>query len=189
MLTKKVFQCFYFICVLMLYACASTSDSKVLETAIDDNGSPKWVSQGSRSLKSSNNRVFHGVGRAELGGDLSKQITIADKRAKAEMGRILASYMKIVSRNYIASGEGKKSGFDHDQAAQHINAITRNNLPIARIVGHWRDSKDNYIYSVAELNLGQVTNTLKPQLMDHGFITYFQLESNAIFDNIATVKR
>ena len=187
--SKKVLQYCYFICMFTLVACASTSKSEVLETAIDDNGSPKWVAQGSRPLKSSNTRVFHGVGHAEPGGDLSKQITIADRRAKAEMGKILSSYMKIVSRNYIASGEGKNTGFDHYQAAQHINAITRNNLQIARIVGHWRDSKDNTIYSVAELNLGQVTNTLKPQVMDNGFISYFRLKSNTIFDNIAIVKK
>ena len=65
------------------------------------------------------------MGKATLRGDLSKQIKLSDRRAKAEINKLLSSYIKVVSRNYIASGHAQKSGFDHFQASQYIASITQ----------------------------------------------------------------
>ena len=185
MITYRMFNCFCVVIgISILGSCAS--DGPTFDSELDKDGNPIWVSNGSQSVSNDNQRIFQGVGKATLKGDLAKQITIADMRAKAQINKLLSSYIKIVSRNYIASGRAQESGFDHFQASKHITVITDYNIPSARVIGHWKDNKNNMVYSIAELDLSTVKTTLKPGLINSGFISYFNIEGNNIFDGFAS---
>jgi len=155
---------------------------------LDKDGNPIWISNGSQSIITDNKRIFQGVGKATLSGDLSKQTNLSDRRAKAEINKLLSSFIKVVSRNYIASGRAQESGFDHFQASQHIATITQYNTPSVKVIAHWQDNKNNTVYSIAELDLGAVKSTLKPESINNGFISYFNVEGNNIFDRFASTQ-
>ena len=92
----------------------------------------------------------------------------------------------MVSRNYIASGRAQESGFDHFQTSQYISAITEYNMQSIKVISHWQDDKNNTVYSIAELDLSTVKTTLKPGPINNGFISYFDIEGNNIFDRFAS---
>jgi len=169
--------------VFVLNSCAS--EGHTIDSALDKDGNPIWVSSGSQSITDNNKRFFQGVGKATFKGDVSKQTTIADMRAKTQIYELLSAYIKTVSRNYIASGRAQKNGFDHFQASKHITTIAEYNMPSAKVIGHWRDKKNNIVYSIAELDLSTVKTTIKPGLINSGFISYFNIEADTIFDGFS----
>jgi len=169
--------------IFVLNSCAS--DGHKIDSELGQDGNPVWVSSGSQSITNNNKRFFQGVGKATFAGDLSKQTSMADMRAKAQINELLSAYIKTVSRNYIASGRAQESGFDHYQASKQITTISNNNMPSAKVIGHWRDKKNNIIYSIAELDLSTVKTTIKPGLINSGFISYFNNEADSIFDGLS----
>jgi len=169
------------ILVLLISACSS-GPTKV-ESDLGIKGAPDWVNEGTTQLKKKDNRLFHGVGSAPMMSDLSFQTSVADNRARAEIARILTSYMDVVSNDYISNTKDDGTGYVQEKASREINNISQLNLTGARIIGHWRDSKNNVIYSIAELDMKHVKETVKNiEKMNSGFKQYFQTEGNNIFD-------
>jgi len=167
--------------VLLFTACAS-GPTKV-ESDLGIKGAPDWVNKGSTVLKKKDNRLFHGVGSAPMMSDLSFQTSVADNRARAEIARILSSYMDVVSKDFVSANKNDDSGFVQQKASREINNITKLNLTGARIIGHWRDSKNNVMYSIAELDMSHVRETVKNvEKMNDGFKTHFQTQGDNIFD-------
>ncbi len=170
----------------LLVAC---SGKTTVESDLGIKGAPDWVNEGTNILKTKNGRLFHGVGSAPPLGDLSLQTSTADNRARAEVARILSSYMEIVSRDYIASGKAGESGFTEQSVSRQIDNITRINLTGVRIIAHWRDKKNGVIYSLAELDMDQVKKILDSVgNMNAGLKQYLDKEGPKIFDRIATTK-
>jgi hypothetical protein len=148
-------------------------------------GVPDWVNEGTATLKTKDGRLFHGVGSAKPMSDLSFQTSVADNRARAEIARILTSYMEVVSRDYVASQSAREQGYTQANASREINNVTKVNLSGARIIGHWRDKKSGIVYSIAELDMDQVKQTLdQVSAMNEGLKGYFQTEGDNIFDRI-----
>ena len=171
---------------LGLFACSGNS---VVDSAIDEHGVPGWVSDGTSILKDRNDRLFRGVGSAPLLGDLSLQTSTADRRARDEVARILSSYMEIVSRDFIASGDAEEVGFTELDVARQIDSLSRMELPGVEIVGHWRDQNSRMVYAIAELNMQQAIEAIgKLESMHRGLQEYIDSEGADIFDRIARVK-
>lgn len=170
--------------LLFLFSGCSSGPTKV-ESDLGIKGAPDWVNEGTSTLKTKDGRLFHGVGSAPLMGDMSFQTSVADNRARAEIARILTSYMDVVSNDYITSGKANEDGYTKQSASREINNITKVNLTGARIIGHWRDIDNNVIYSIAELDMDQVKNTLKNvEDMNKGFQGFITTEGDNIFDRI-----
>jgi hypothetical protein len=169
--------------VLVLLACAS--NSSLNETA-DANGVPTWVNEGSIILTSKEGRRFHGVGSAPMLGDFSLQTATADNRARSEINRILASYVEIVSRDYLASGDAEESGFSAQHVAKQMDQLTNIDLTGIQVVGHWQDKQSNVIYSIAEIDMQQVRELIKSTESLHpGLRKFIKVEGDSIFDRIA----
>jgi hypothetical protein len=180
------FTAFILVLVMILGLAACASDSTVVESDMGINGSPKWVNEGTATLKTKDGRLFHGVGSSREVGDMSLQTSVADNRARAEIARILSSYMEIASRDYIASGKADQSQFTQQNVSREINNFTQLNMTGARIIGHWRDTKTNVVYSIAELDMDHVKTTLdKVKEMNPGFKGYLQSQGENIFDRIS----
>jgi hypothetical protein len=167
----------------LLAGCASQS---VVDVSNAGEGAPGWVNQGSSILKAKNGRVFLGVGSAPMLGDFSLQTATADQIARAEVSRVLWSFMEIVSRDYIASGEAEDAGFTEQSVARYMDQVDRMDLTGVRIVGHWQDTKTNLIYAIAEMDMQQARKKLEEmQKMNPGLKQYMGEEGEDIFDRLA----
>ena len=161
--------------ILILTACAGRTK---VESDLHIKGAPDWVNEGTNILKHDNDRLFHGVGLAPDMGDMSLQTSTADDRARAEVAKVLTSYMQVVSRDYTAAAKG-----GDDQMLE--SSISRQIKNVSRIIGHWRDEKTNVIYSLAEIDMVQLKTTLQQvQDMNEGFKDHLTSQGDQIFDRM-----
>lgn len=176
--------CIFASLVWVLLACATPAG---LNDTIDENGVPGWVNEGSSILTSKQGRRFYGVGSAPMLGDFSLQTATADNRARNEINRILASYVEIVSRDFIASGDAADAGFNAQNVAQQMDQLANMDLTGIQVVGHWQDKQSNVIYSIAEIDMQQVRETIKSAESLHpGLREFIKEKGDRIFDRIAT---
>jgi len=168
--------------ILILAACAGRTK---VESNLHIKGAPDWVNEGTNILKHDNDRLFHGVGMAPDMGDMSLQASTADDRARAEVAKILTSFMQVVSRDYTAAAKGGNDSMLEQSISRQIDNVSRINLTGSRIIGHWRDEKTNVIYSLAEIDMQQLKSTLQGvQDMDAGFKDRIARQGDNIFDRM-----
>ena len=86
--------------VMLLAAC---SGKTMVKSDLDIKGAPDWVNEGTATLNDRGGRLIHGVGEAPPMGDESLQIATADDRARAEVARVLSSFMDIASSDYASA--------------------------------------------------------------------------------------
>ncbi|KPJ93689.1 MAG: hypothetical protein AMJ53_06765 [Gammaproteobacteria bacterium SG8_11] len=173
------------IAFLILSAGCSSGPTKV-ESDLGIKGAPDWVNEGTSTLKTKDGRLFHGVGSAPAMDDLSFQTSMADNRARAEIARILTSYMEVVSRDYVATQSAQEEGYTQANASREINNVSKINLSGARIIGHWKDKKSGVIYAISELDMQHVKKTLSQvSEMNEGLKGYFNEHGDNIFDRIS----
>jgi hypothetical protein len=190
MITRPIVQKFQLLLITVVVLVVSlangcSSGPTKVESDLGLKGVPDWVNEGTATLKTKDGRLFHGVGSAKPMDDLSFQTSVADNRARAEIARILTSYMEVVSRDYVALQSAHEQGYTQANASREINNVTKVNLSGARIIGHWRDKKSGIVYSIAELDMEQVKQTLdQVSAMNEGLKGYFQTEGDNIFDRI-----
>ena len=171
--------CFSF----LLTAC---SGDQVLNESVNDQGVPTWVGKGSKIVKTKENRLFHGVGAAPMIGDFSLQTAAANRNARQEIARIISSYMEIVSRDYIATGQAKLTGFSEQDVLRHIDKLSNIDLERIQVVGHWTDDKTKIVYAIAQMDMAKVRQLVAElAAADNGLKTYIELEGGRIFDRIA----
>lgn len=168
---------------LILVACAGKTR---VESDLDIKDAPDWVNEGTHVLKTRDARLFHGVGLAPPVGDQSLQTSTADDRARAELARVLNSYMDVVSQDYSgAAGSGDDAMFQTSVSRQ-IENVTRINLAGSRIIARWRDTRTDNIYSLVELDMAQVQDTVKGvQDMNAGLREHIVQQGDNIFDRMA----
>lgn len=169
--------------VLSLLGCSGES---ALNEVRDASGVPRWVSEGSSIVKLQEGRRFYGVGSASMRGDFSLQTATANSRARAEVVRILASYMEIVSRDFIASGKAAEAGFTAQSVSRQIDYVAELDLGWVDVVSHWNGKKTEKIYAIAELDMQRVHEALAAAALNPGLKAYIGAEGDNIFDRIAS---
>jgi hypothetical protein len=178
-----------FAVVCLSYLLSACSGSPVLKESYNEAGEPTWIHKGSKILKTKENRLFHGVGSAPMMGDFSLQTDVANHRAREEMARIVASYMEIVSRDYIATGQAKHSGFSEQDVMRYVEKLSKMDLAKVDVVGHWTDESSNKIYAITQMDMEKVRQVMKKLVsMDKGLKAYIDQEGGEIFDRIAVVE-
>jgi len=171
----------------VITACSSTTK---VESNLGLKGAPDWVNQGTSILNNKDGRLFHGVGSASPAGDLSLQKSVADDRARAEVARVLSSYMDVVSSDYMAAAKSGGTAVAEESVSRQISSLSKVNLSGARIIGSWRDPKTNVVYSIAELDMKQVKSTLDGvQSMNTDLKCYIETQADNIFDRVAKEKK
>ena len=165
---------------------AACSTSTNVESDLGIKGAPDWVNQGTSVLNDKDGRLFHGVGSATPVGDMSLQKSVADDRARAEVARVLSSYMDVVSSDYMAAAKSSGTGVSEESVSRQIKNLSKVNLTGAKIIGSWRDPKTNIIYSIAELDMKHVKETLSGvQDMNTDLKRYIETQADNIFDRVA----
>lgn len=139
---------------LALGACSSKTS---IESDMGLDHAPDWVNEGTQAVSDDGGRLIHGVGMAPAMGDVSLQKSTADNRARAEIARVLSTYVDAVITDYSAS-----SGSETDLDVQReIRSTTQLALSGARILGHWKDEVSGDIYAFAELDMEAVDRSLQ----------------------------
>lgn len=170
--------------VALVAACGGRT---MVESDLRIKGAPDWVNEGTNVLKNKNGRLFHGVGSAPPMGDESLQIATADDRARAEVARVLSSYMNVISKDYLSSTKTAEGNMVEQSVSRDIENVTRLNMTGVRIIGRWKQKKTNMIYAVAELDMKSVKDTVgRIETMNQGFVDHFNHNAENIFDGIAT---
>ena len=83
------------------------------------------------------------MGSSPALGDEALQRSTADDRARAEVARMLSTYLDVVSSDYSASaGTGSNANADQSVSRQ-VKAVTKQNLAGSKIIGRWKDGKTN----------------------------------------------
>ena len=165
---------------------ASCSSTTKVESDLGLKGAPDWVNEGTSILNDKDGRLFHGVGSASPTGDMSLQKSVADDRARAEVARVLSSYMDVVSNDYMASAKSGGATVADESVSRQIKNLSKINLTGTKIIGSWRDPKTNVIYSIAELDMKHVKDTLSGvQDMNTDLKRYIETQADNIFDRVA----
>ena len=176
--------------VLMAFALSACSSTTRVESDLGLKGSPDWVNEGTNILNDKDGRLFHGVGSASQMGDMALQKSVADDRARAEIARVLSSYMDVVSSDYMAAANAGGENIAEESVSRQIKALTKVNLTGAKVIGNWRDPKTNIIYSIAELDMKHVKDTLAgTQDMNEDLRRYIESSADNIFDRVAKEKK
>lgn len=168
-------------------ACSGTAK---IESDLGIENAPDWVNQGTQVMNDKGGRYFHGVGFAAPTGDVSLQKSVADDRARAEVARVLSSYMDVVSKDYVAAAKSGNASVNEESVSREIKNLTRVNLTGAKIIGSWRDPETKIIYSMSELDMKQVKGTLEGvQGMNSDLKRYVETQADNIFDRVAKEKK
>lgn len=175
---------------LFVFAISACSNTTTVESDLGLKGAPDWVNKGTNVLNSKDGRLFHGVGSASPMGDMALQKSVADDRARAEVARVLSSYLDVVSNDYMSSAKSGDTGVSEEAVSRQIKSLSRVNLSGAKIIGSWRDTKTNVIYSIAELDMNHVKSTLAGvQDMNADLKRYIETSADNIFDRVAKEKK
>ena len=173
---------------LVLAACGGSKT--VVESDLGIKGAPDWVNKGTQAVNDKDGRLFHGVGSAPSLGDDALQRSTADDRARAEVARMLSTYIDAVSNDYSASaGTGTNASADQSVSRQ-IKAVTKQNLAGSKIIGRWKDSRTSMVYSISELDLKSVKTTLEgANGMNDDVKRYIGRNAENIFDKVSGEKK
>jgi hypothetical protein len=172
--------------LFLLLALGACSSKTVIESDMGMSGAPDWVNEGTQAVENDDNRLIHGVGMAPPMGDVSLQKSTADNRARAEIARVLSTYVDVVADDYTAS-----TGGDADMdVAQNLRSTTQLALTGARILGHWKDEDTGDVYAFAELDMDTVIKSLETATsLSNAFKSHFKENADANFDRFMEVEK
>jgi hypothetical protein len=176
--------------VLVAVVSGCSSEPTKVESNLGIKGAPEWVNEGSNFLSTKDGRLFHGVGSASPMGDMALQKSVADDRARAEVARVLSSYLDVVSNDYMASAKTADTGVNEEAVSRQIKNTTKVNMAGARIIGSWKDPKTNTVWSIAELDMNHVKSTMAGVSdMNVDLKRYIETSADNIFDRVAKEKK
>lgn len=168
--------------LLVATGCSSNKSGADIESDMGLKGAPDWVNQGTSAVSNNKGQLIHGVGSAPAMGDISLQKSTADTRARAEVARIMSTFIDSTLADYSASnGEG----FDMS-VEKSIKSSTKAALSGAVIIGSWRDTNSGEIYSFAELNLDTLEASISnADKINQSFKKYTETNLEANFERFA----
>jgi hypothetical protein len=171
---------------LLLAACAGPTK---IESDLGIKGAPDWVNEGTQTVSNKDGRLIQGVGSSPQLNDQSLQLSSADNRARAEIARVVSTYMDVMANDYLAAAKQAEGYVADASIQQQINSVSKVVLNGSRIVGRWKDEKTETVYSFAELDLKKVQDIIKAnQNMNDGLKVYLLDHGNVAFDEMAKEK-
>ncbi len=167
---------------LLVIGCSS----KTIESDLGIEGAPDWVNEGTQSVSDNDGQLIQGIGMAAPMNDPSLQKSTADNRARAEVARVLSTFIDSTINDYTSSsGDSNSSSVERD-----IRSVTQLALSGAIIKGNWKDQETGNIYSFAELDLEKLEAAIGAATnMNSSFKEYFSNNANANFDRFVEDNR
>ena len=169
---------------LLIFGCSSKT---VVESDLGMSGAPDWVNEGTQYLNNNEGKLFHGVGEAPIMGDVSLQKSTADNRARAELARILSSWLDVASQDYTAASGTGKDAISQQSVSREIKNLSKINLSGAKIIGRWKNKKTGTLYSIAELDMKYVKQILETvKSLNQDLKQYLTEHADNIFDKVSS---
>jgi hypothetical protein len=149
---------------------------------------PDWVNKGNGAFKDGGQSVFYGVGIAQGIRNRALSVTAADDRARAEIAKIMNSYVAVLTKDYMASTTA--GSMDKSSEEQHVSQTLKNfakfTLHGAVIVDHWKDPADGTMFSLCKLDMNAIKKTLADSKeLDSKMRDYVRANAEKAFDELA----
>ena len=116
---------------------------------------PAWVNKGSGAFDVEKGKIFYGVGVASGIKNRALLRSTADNRARAEIAKILETYVAYLAKDYMASttaGDMEASA-EEQHVEEALKTFTKTTLHGAQIIDRWRDPTDGSLFSLCEMDL------------------------------------
>ncbi len=135
--------------IFFVAGCASAPPPKKVDKG------PEWVWKGSGAFDTDKGKVFYGVGVASGISNKALLRSTADNRARAEVAKVLETYVAVLSKDYMASTTaGDMSASSEEQHVETaLKTFSKTTLHGASIVDRWLDREDGTFYSLCELDM------------------------------------
>lgn len=158
---------------------AACSGKQTIESDMGMSGAPDWVNEGTQAVDDDGGRYIQGVAFAPPLNDESLQISTADSRARAEVARVVSSFVDSTLSDYSASsGDAAVTSIE-----QTVISSTRTALNGARIKARWKDSETGNIYSFAEMDMETLDDSIGAAgELSQSFKAFFSERANANFE-------
>jgi hypothetical protein len=143
-------------------------------------GPPSWIYKGSGAYNVGKRRVFYGVGKAKGIKNEALLRATADNRARAEIFKIIDTYVSIFAKDYIVSTTNRKRPASFKATTFRSTLLLR-----AKIVDRWRDQKDGTQFSLCEFDLLAFENALDEyDDLDEEVKDYFRKNAERLHDRL-----
>ena len=150
--------------------------------------SPEWVNKGNGAFKDGGQGAFYGVGIAQGIRNRALSVTAADDRARAEIAKIMNTYVTVLSKSYMASttaGAMDKSS-EEQLVTQTLKSFAKFTLHGAVIIDHWKDPSDGTMFALCKLDMNAVKKTLEDSKeLDSKVRDYVKANAEKAFDELA----
>lgn len=150
--------------------------------------SPDWVNRGSAAFKDGGVSVFYGVGIAQGIRNRALSVTAADDRARAEIAKILETYVSRLGKSYansVTAGDMSKSS-EEQSVTDTLKSFTKTTLHGAVIIDHWKDPADGTMFSLAKLDMAAVAKMMgDAKELDAKVRDYVKANAEKAFDDLS----
>ena len=153
------------------------------------NNAPEWVNKGSGAMKDKDGKqVFYGVGIAQGVRNRALAVGAADDRGRAELAKIMNSYVTTLTKDYMASvtaGDMTKSS-EEQMVTQTMKNFAKFTLHGSIPVDHWKDPSDGTLFSLVKLDMAAVQQSLgESKELDAKVRDYVKANAEKAFDELA----
>jgi len=140
--------------IIMGAACSSIPKIPEPPKALVEYDPPKWVLLGGGAWEDSKGKAFYGVGSATGIKNYSLQRTVADDRARGDLGKVFEVYMTSLTKDYQAHTTA--GSFDNSTEEQNaevaLKVIVNQTLRGVVIVDHFEIPERREFLSLARLD-------------------------------------
>ncbi len=153
------------------------------------NNAPEWVNKGSAAMKDKDGKqVFYGVGIAQGVRNRALAVSAADDRGRAELAKIMNSYVTTLTKDYMASvtaGDMTKSS-EEQMVSNTMKNFAKFTLHGSVPVDHWKDPADGTLFSLVKLDMAAVQQSLsESKELDSKVRDYVKANAEKAFDELA----
>ncbi len=150
---------------------------------------PEWVNKGSGAFKDTAGApVFYGVGIAQGIRNRALSVTAADDRGRAEIAKIMNSYVTVLTKDYMASttaGAMDKSS-EEQLVTQTMKNFAKFTLHGATPIDHWKDPADGTMFALVKLDMSAVKKSLdESKELDAKVRDYVKANAEKAHDELA----
>lgn len=153
--------------------------------------SPDWVNKASGAFKDGGQAVFYGVGIAQGIRNRALAVTAADDRGRAELAKVMNSYVTVLTKDYMASTTA--GSMDKSSEEQHVSTVMKNfakfTLHGSMPVDHWKDPTDGTLFALVKLDMASVKKSLEESKeLDSKVRDFVRANAEKAFDELAAAE-
>ncbi len=177
------------VAVILVAAFSAGACAGKAKTSPIASNAPEWVNKGSSVMKDKDGKqVFYGVGIAQGIRNRALAVSSADDRGRAELAKIMNSYVTTLTKDYMASitaGDMTKSS-EEQMVSSTMKNFASFTLHGATPVDHWKDPLDGTLFALVKLDMASVQQSINESKdLDAKVRDYVKANAEKAFDELA----